>query len=131
MLRKALQLLKKIYITISFSILLCKSDFFFALPVRCRCFCFCSHLGVCVFSFILQSLFIFIISPVAVYSKTVYDVNKTASPPCYMCYSWNFYKIDSFLKPVLNIIVFCKIIVGGGGGGEIIKNGGWYLASNI
>ena len=117
MLRKALQLLKKIYITLSFSILLCKSDFFFALSVRCRFFCFCSHLGVCVFSFILQSHFIFIISPVAVYSKTVYhnDVNKT-SPPCYMCYSWNFYKIHSFLKPVLNIIVFCKIIVGWGRG---------------
>ena len=41
-----------------------------------------------------------------------------------MCYSWNFYKIDSFLKPVLNIIVFCKIIVGGGGGGGVIKKGG-------
>ena len=38
-----------------------------------------------------------------------------------MRHSKNFDKIDSFLKPILNVIVFCNVIAGRGEG--IIKEG--------
>ena len=41
----------------------------------------------------------------------------------------NFDKIDSFLKPVLNILILGNLIVGWGEG--VIKEEGWYSASNI
>ena len=37
----------------------------------------------------------------------------------------NFDKIDSFLKPVLNILILCKLIVGWGDG--VIKEGAGIL----
>ena len=35
-------------------------------------------------------------------------------PPCHMCHSQNFDKIDSFLNPVLNICILSSLIVGWG-----------------
>ena len=42
-------------------------------------------------------------------------------PPCHLCHSQNFDKIDSFLKPTLNICILGNLIVGWGG--WVIK--GW------
>ena len=43
-------------------------------------------------------------------------VNKTTPHPLQHASSWNFDKIDSFLKPVLNIIVLRNVIAGWGEG---------------
>ena len=51
--------------------------------------------------------------------------NKMTPFPCQMCHFQNFYKIDSFLKPVLNILIIGNLIVGWGE--EIIKNGAGIL----
>ena len=48
--------------------------------------------------------------------------------PCYMFHSQNFNKNNSFLEPVLNIIVLRNVIRGWGRG--LLKRG-WYFASNI
>ena len=42
--------------------------------------------------------------------------------PCHMRHSQNFDKIDSFLKPVLNIFIPCNLMQAGGGD---CKRGGW------
>ena len=58
-------------------------------------------------------------------------VNKVTPPtptPCHMRHSQNFDKIDSFLKPVLNIFIPCNLMQAGGGD---CKRGGWYFVSNL
>ena len=51
--------------------------------------------------------------------------NKMIPFPCQMRHFQNFCKIDSFLKPVLNILIIGNLIVGWGEG--IIKNGAGIL----
>ena len=34
------------------------------------------------------------------------------STPCHLCHSQNFDKIDSFIKPILNICILGNLIVG-------------------
>ena len=44
------------------------------------------------------------------------DANKMTPPtPCHICHSQIFDKIDSFVKPVLNIFIFRNLTVGWGG----------------
>ena len=40
------------------------------------------------------------------------DANKTISHPSHMHHSQSFDKIDSFVKPVLNILILWNLIVG-------------------
>ena len=51
--------------------------------------------------------------------------NKMTPFPCQMRHFQNFCKIDSFLKPVLNILIIGNLIVGWEE--EIIKNGAGIL----
>ena len=49
------------------------------------------------------------------------DTNKMPPTLSHMRHSKSFDKIDSFLKPVLNILILCNLIVGWGEG--VIKEG--------
>ena len=40
------------------------------------------------------------------------DANKTTLTPSHMRHSQSFDKIGSFLKPALNILILCNLIVG-------------------
>ena len=53
------------------------------------------------------------------------DANKMIHPPPVMRHSQNFDKIDSFLKPVLNICILINLIVGWGE--WVIKDGAGIL----
>ena len=54
----------------------------------------------------------------------------TSTTRCRMRHSQNFDKIDSLLKPVLNIYVLGNLIVGWGGGG-LIKRGLLFCIKSI
>ena len=50
------------------------------------------------------------------------DANKTPTPTLsHVRHSQSFHKIDSFLEPVLNILILCNLIVAWGEG--VIKRG--------
>ena len=53
------------------------------------------------------------------------DTNKMTPTPSHMRHSQSFDKIDSFLNPVLNILIPCNLIVGWGEGA--IKEGAGIL----
>ena len=53
-------------------------------------------------------------------------MTQTRRPPLsHLYHSQSFDKIDSFLKPVLNILILCNLIVGWGEG--VIKEGAGIL----
>ena len=54
------------------------------------------------------------------------DANKTPNPTLsHVRHSQSFHKIDSFLEPVLNILILCNLIVAWGEG--VIKEGAGIL----
>ena len=52
------------------------------------------------------------------YAASQNDPNQITPNPCHMRHSQILDKIDSFLKPVLNIFILCNVIVEWGRGGE-------------
>ena len=56
-------------------------------------------------------------------------MQRRAPTPSHMRYSQSFDKIDSFLKPVLNIWILCNVNVGRGEG--VIKVGAGFCIKSI
>ena len=79
-------------------------------------------------NFLPNKKFCLVLSRISIFVRNEEDKTAHSPPPLpasHMCHSQSFEKINSFLKPVLNVLILWNLIVGWGEG--VIKEGAGIL----